>query len=195
MSVNTSRLDKPYSYYPDVWVELTRSEHQHGGEGWEFGTCLWSPSEDKAGRDRYAIMREPVRGDLVLHIYHHTWERGVTESRLAGSSLVKEPCREISTEPPLPGDWRGAPSYYRINLASYEAFPGPLSLITLENDYGSQIRDEILGDEPRHFPFSTYGRGIRLAQGMYLARCTERLYRIFRNALSLAPVPAHDKVP
>jgi len=33
-----------------VWIEDTKSEHQHGGPGWEFGTCLWSPSTDEKGR-------------------------------------------------------------------------------------------------------------------------------------------------
>ncbi len=188
MSASASRLNKPYDSWGDVWVELTRSEHQHGGKGWEFGTCLWSPSKDKAGGDRYAIMREPTRGDLVLHIYHHNWEHGAIESRLAGSSLVKEPYREVFSEPPLPGDWRGATSYYRINLEGYEAFPRPLSLITLENAYGQQIRDEIVRNGPRYYPFSTYGRGIRLAQGRYLARCTGHLYAILRAALTIATV-------
>lgn len=41
-----------------VWVEITRDEHGHGGEGWGFGTCLWSPERDNAGHDRYAIMRQ-----------------------------------------------------------------------------------------------------------------------------------------
>ena len=45
----------------------------HGGSGWELGSCLWSPerAEPKEGAtegaDRYAIMRRPVAGDVVLH--------------------------------------------------------------------------------------------------------------------------------
>jgi hypothetical protein len=41
----------PYNSQGNVWVELTRSEHQHGGDGWGFGVCLWSPSVDKAGHE------------------------------------------------------------------------------------------------------------------------------------------------
>ena len=29
----------------NIWLENTKSAHQHGGHGWEFGTCVWSPSK------------------------------------------------------------------------------------------------------------------------------------------------------
>src|SRR3712207_7557670 len=41
-----------------AWVEITPDDHGHGGPGWEFGTCLWSPSRNRTGDDRYRIMRE-----------------------------------------------------------------------------------------------------------------------------------------
>ena len=50
------------------YVEITKSEHGHGGPGWEFGGCLWSPARNRAGSDRYALMREAVVGDRVLQI-------------------------------------------------------------------------------------------------------------------------------
>jgi hypothetical protein len=34
---------KPFSAYDGVFVEITKENHAHGGPGWEFGTCLWSP--------------------------------------------------------------------------------------------------------------------------------------------------------
>ena len=73
---------------PTTYVEITKSEHAHGGPGWELGTCLWSPSRNRAGHDRYALMREPHRGDRVLHIYHDNWPDGVTDFRLCGQSTV-----------------------------------------------------------------------------------------------------------
>jgi hypothetical protein len=30
----------PYTNYNGIFVEITKSEHGHGGPGWEFGTCL-----------------------------------------------------------------------------------------------------------------------------------------------------------
>ena len=60
----------------NIWVEITKSEHKHGGDGWEFGTCLWSPSKNRAGNDRYGIMREPKQGETVLHFYNDVWPDG-----------------------------------------------------------------------------------------------------------------------
>ena len=40
-----------------IWIEITKSEHKHGGYGWEFGTCLWSPNRNRAGSDSYSLMR------------------------------------------------------------------------------------------------------------------------------------------
>lgn len=91
---------RPYSNYGGVFVETTKSEHLHGGPGWEFGTCLWSPSRNKVGHDSYALMRDTEPGDLVLHLYKHRWPDGVTETRLSGKSVVSEGCREVSDEPP-----------------------------------------------------------------------------------------------
>jgi hypothetical protein len=83
---------------PDrIWVE--DSKHlDHGGPGWEFGSCLWSPSADEAGHDRYGVMREPQKGDLVIHI---------REGDLAGRSYVAAPYREITDSPPNPANGAG----------------------------------------------------------------------------------------
>jgi len=37
----------------NVWLEITKTSHHHGGKGWEFGTCLWSPSKTTDGKDYY----------------------------------------------------------------------------------------------------------------------------------------------
>src|SRR5215211_7710472 len=83
----------PYTNYNGIFVEITKSEHGHGGPGWEFGTCLWSPTRNQAGHDRYALMREPVRGSLVLHAYHDHWPEGATETRICGRSIVSSPTK------------------------------------------------------------------------------------------------------
>src|SRR5436190_19390927 len=103
----------PFTLYPNVWVEITRSTHQHAGLGWEFGRCLWSPSRDRAGHDRYALMRRPRPSDLVLHFYYNSWPDGAIETRLAGRSFVASEYQEVFTEPPLPGQWAGMAPYYR----------------------------------------------------------------------------------
>jgi 5-methylcytosine-specific restriction endonuclease McrA len=149
-------------------------------------------------------MREPSPGDLVLHLYHDTWPDGRTESRLAGRSLVVSPVREVPEEPPSPGTWAGMAPYYRIDLTDYRAFTHPVSEATLKHRYGDEIRREIVEDRPRHYPFQTYGvrEPIRIQQGLYMGRCTARLYAVLRQALALeepmltdvsAPAERHEE--
>jgi 5-methylcytosine-specific restriction protein A len=178
-----------------LWVEITRSEHAHGGRGWEFGTCLWSPSRDRAGGDRYAIMREPQPGDSVLHFYHDTWPDGLAETRLAGRSVVARAFREMDGEPVSPGQWAGLAPFYRIDLTNFEPFASPLPLRTLSGAYVDQIRQEILEDEPRYYPFATYGPGIRVTQGLYLGRLTSNLHRILAEALGIQSAAAAAALP
>jgi hypothetical protein len=92
-----------------VWFENTKTSHAHGGAGWEFGTCLWSPSRGRAGQDWYKAMREVKKGDLILHCY---------DGELTGSSSARGAFQERSDEPPQPGEWGGMAPYYRIELAA-----------------------------------------------------------------------------
>ncbi len=177
---------KPYSAYGGVYVEITKADHGHGGAGWEFGTCLWSPTRNRANADRYSIMRQPSVGDLVLHFYAQPWVDGPHESRLTGRSLVAAEAHETFEEPPSPGDWVGMAPYYRIKLKSYRvSFPTPLPLQTLVHEYGDEIRGDILNAAPRFYPFNRWGSTSATVQGIYLAEATPGLYGVMRRALGL----------
>src|SRR5262249_43643332 len=64
---NPSPTELPEFPTPRVWVETTKSEHKHGGVGWEFGSCLWSPSRAVDGKDWYSTLRDVQPGDIVIH--------------------------------------------------------------------------------------------------------------------------------
>jgi hypothetical protein len=159
-----------------TWIEITKSEHQHGGKGWEFGTCLWSPTLNKAGSDSYAIMREPQGGDLVLHFYEHTWPDGVHENRFCGFSRVKSKCVSTDNQPPINSSWGYSDKYYRIDLKSYTVLDTPLPIRVLRTQYDDELRAEREASDIAHYPFAFRKDGIRLSQGRYLARCPQRLY-------------------
>jgi protein SCO1/2 len=129
-------------------------------------------------------MRRPTRGDLVLHFYARRWPDGRHESRLAGRSLVSAPVREVSGEPPSPGDWEGMSPYLQIDLTGYEAFDTPLRLRTLVDEYGDEIRGDLLNAAPRFYPFNSWGTTVRTVQGIYLAAATPGLYGVIRRALA-----------
>ena len=96
-----------------VWLEMTQSSHRHGGPGWEFGTCLWSPSRSRTDTDSYAIMRKPEEGDRVLHSQ---------DSAFVGESVVSQRWREVAEEPPSAAPWEGMSPYYRIEVRDYRPF-------------------------------------------------------------------------
>jgi 5-methylcytosine-specific restriction protein B len=157
-----------------VWIEDTKTTvHGHGGPGWEFGSCLWSPSANKGGSDSYALMREPQIDDLVIHI---------NNGDLVGWSRVAAPVREVKESPPNPGEWAGRTSYFRIDLKNYEAFPRLIPRSEFIHKHHTEIHDELKGDAPEHYPFNLYGEKgeIRPRQGAYLSRCTPKLYDLIR---------------
>src|SRR5262249_31344043 len=124
----------PVEALADVWLENTKSAHQHGGPGWEFGTCLWSPSKDRGDRDFYSTMRDVAAGDLVIHCQ---------DSTLVGYSFVREPYQEIEEEPPSPGVWVGQSPYYKVLLREYHSFPQAVTLPAFFEQHAVGIRQDV----------------------------------------------------
>ncbi|BDU70250.1 hypothetical protein GETHOR_23510 [Geothrix oryzae] len=168
-----------------VFIEFTKTEHEHGGPGWEFGTCLWSPTVNNRGANSYALMSAPEKGDLVLHFLLTKWPDGTEETRVAGFSYVAKPCQTVQTEPTKADKWANRGSYFRIDLKGYTPFPNPLPMKTLIEEYGEDIRKELIENGPRFYPFNRYGAGLHTVQGIYLGRCTENLYQILAKAMSI----------
>jgi|ERR1700683_4428968 len=52
-----------------MWLEMSR-DPTHGGAGWEFGTCVWSPSrKQQGGRWPFWELLLKVRlGDTIFHL-------------------------------------------------------------------------------------------------------------------------------
>ena len=189
---------KPFSNYGNIWIETTEDQHEHGGQGWEYGTCLWSPTTDKSGKKIYEIMRDPRENDLVIHFYLRSREKikklknggiktSITANRfIEGFSYVAKPFLETSKEPPKPGNWSGRKSYYRVNLKNYTDFkPYSTELKILTAKFDNEIRAEIKDDSPFNYPFIVYNNEIRLAQGKYLTRCTEKLFNLLSEIHSI----------
>jgi hypothetical protein len=169
-----------------VWIEDTKTGvHGHGGPGWEFGTCLWSPSTYEKGSDHYALMREPKIDDFVIHI---------NDGDFVGWSYVSAPFREVTDGPPSPGKWAGRSSYYRIDLKGYQEFPRSVPLTEFVQKNHLAIAEELKENAPKRYPFILYGENndVRHAQGAYLTRCTPNLYELIRTEV-FASTPTLDQ--
>jgi 5-methylcytosine-specific restriction endonuclease McrA len=177
-------LKFPSPNYP-VWVEITKNESGHGGLGWEFGTCLWSPSKDRRGYDYYATMRILEPNDTVLHFYNDKWPDGKRDTRFCAISEVAKKFSEISDTPPSPGRWDNMSPYYRIDLKNFQSLLAPVPLKTISNIYASEIRRDIFKNKPKYYPFVKFGDGVRTAQGRYLGTATPVLCEILQDAAGI----------
>jgi len=173
---NSDSSELPKDPPNHVWIEDTKTaEHGHGGPGWEFGSCLWSPTTYKGGSDNYALMRQPVVDDLVIHI---------NDGVFIGWSYVAAPYIVVTEGPPSPGQWAGRPEYYRIDLKGYREFPKPITFSEFVSRNHAALEQELKTDPPRRYPFILYGgKEVRHAQGVYLGRSTPTLYRLLRSSV------------
>ena len=174
------------SNYRATWLETTYSKHGHGGKGWDFGTCLWSPTLNKIGALYYDVMKEPRRGDLVLHNYHHVPAQASPAAHyLCATSIVSRPAKVTTSEPPTAGDWAGRKEYFRIALEGFQWLDTRLSIAMFVEHYEEQLRNQILLRDSKFFPFVITANQVRLSQGMYLARVTPALFALFTDALGI----------
>ena len=164
-----------------VWIEKTKSSHGHGGKGFEFGTCLWSPTTDKLGRRIYKDMAAARDGDLVLHFYEDTPYGKESDYYFCGASVIDGAAERRDQQPPRPGEWAGRPQYYRISLRDFTSFAEPLALRNFVRKYDAQIIEILKGEKDQ--PFIIYGEHIRLAQGKYLSRCSRELYQLLSKEI------------
>lgn len=169
-----------FTSYKNVWIEITEETHNHGGEGWEFGTCLWSPTLGSSGKKSYEFMLKPQIEDAVLHIYLKKNVRYIF-----GNSIVKKNCFTTKEEPPESGKWSNRENYYRIELKSFFQFATSLDIKILLKEYSNDIRSELIDDEPALYPFNKYQDTVRLGQGGYLTKCTSKLFEVIREALNI----------
>lgn len=156
----------------NVFIEITNPEH--GGDGWELGSCLWSPVYDRAGSQAWKGMARIRPGDILLHLVDvrgsYFWY-GISK---ADSYLLV-----TDIAPTIPGKWVNMHPYQRVNLAYYEELPNKAPVSVIFELFGDRLR-EILAAERNGMFYVEYGpeRQLRMAQ-RYFATCPASLYEIF----------------
>lgn len=178
----------------NIWIENTKTEHEHGGKNWEFGECLWSPTRARPHpvtghcSDRYQSMREVKTGDIVLHFLEHTWVRK-QEVAFCGYSFAAAAAEELTKGPPKPGNWSDHSNYYRIPLRSFTEVDPFILISYFKEKYSQQILAEKKNCAPKNYPFAVYPNNtLRLTEGNYLATGTTALYKCLSSEIMGPPV-------
>lgn len=124
--------------HPNINVFIEISNLAHGGVGWEYGRCLWSPVYDRGGAEAWGIMKEAQVGDYVIHLAKHT-----DGYHWYGMSRVKIQCIQFEDSPPDAALWEGMPPYQRINLEQYQQIESPPHIQNLFELAETELRNAL----------------------------------------------------
>lgn len=152
----------------------------HGGLGWEFGTCLWSPTERNGGGrwGYWDLMQRVHKDDVVLHLC------GRTNQQFVGHSVADAECYVTSHRPPEPGVWDHATTFYRVPLRDYCPFENPIALASIFHDHAERLTQYHQSHSPAssangRFLFYVPQAGrLQCQNGAYLSEVDSDLVRI-----------------
>jgi len=167
----------PINNNQNVYIEITNPEH--GGLGWELGTCLWSPVLARGGARAWKIMEKVQPGDFIIHLVDLNGLYHWYAISIAASSLII-----TNNKPPRPGKWDYADQYQRVNLEYFQPLSIPYPINIFFEKYDRELRSvlDIYRYKPGLF-YVEYGSDklLRVAQ-RYFASCPPELSEIFDTA-------------
>jgi hypothetical protein len=158
--------------FPNQRVFIEISNLQHGGLGWEFGTCLWSPEKNRANQASWKLMEEIKEGDVILHfakIRNNQHWYGIS----IASSLIKKGL----PSPTIPGSWANMGPYQRVNLTYFQPLAQPYPAKELFNSRYQELSD--LLPHKDSFYFKNPNDGLLKVQQRYIANCPPPVYELF----------------
>ena len=181
------RMD--YNKFMNIWIETRKERHALGNDDrddWAYGKVLWSPTTNKAGSKTYELMKQPVKGDLVLHFYETLGVR-----YYHARSKVTQSCQVSYETPNNPGTWGWANEFYRIDIGNFELIKNPIDVRNFTEIHDISIRQEYTQDNPPNYPFAitTYkdksrvkDSQVTLKQGKYLTACSNKLFTLLEES-------------
>jgi hypothetical protein len=166
----------------NVFIEI--SNLQHGGLGWEFGSCLWSPEKNKANQASWKLMEEIKEGDIILH-----FAKVRNNQNWYGLSVVSSSLKKGLASPTIPGKWVNLGPYQRVNLTYFQPLTKPLPA----KDLFSRFYTEFVSLLPHRDSFyfkSPSDESLKIQQ-RYIANCPTTVYELFNilsNEIGFTPV-------
>lgn len=159
-----------------MWVEMSKVI-SHGGKGWDFSQCLWSPSHKISGSKWFywENLLKVKEGDLVLHL-----QGTHPNANFVGYSFAGSDGYETVDRPTIPGRYDFAKSFYRVPLIEFTKFSEPFSLISIvsnrEQIFIDYLKNKNLdGYIPPFFVFQN--NRVQCLNGAYLSELSVDLAR------------------
>jgi putative restriction endonuclease len=161
-----------------MWLEMSRDE-AHGGPGWAFTECLWSPSHKRGHRGKWAfwdLLLKIQEGDIVFHL-----QGGTHRQHFVGYSTADSDGYKTIEKPPQAGKWEYASSYYRVPLKDFTAFVDTIPLDTLFSAHNKQLREyfqinHVLNSSKKELLFYVIqSNRLRCQNGAYCSEISNRL--------------------
>lgn len=153
------------------WVEITK-EIPHGGQGWEYGRYLWSPTEDVEGKKIYSNMTQANIGDIVVHFC----EDETGKIYVDGESEVANKVIVVNTPPPNAGDWSGRKQYFKIQLKNFTKYTANKRREV--KDFVKANLTLIASEKNAIEKFYPINKNGVLNQGKYLCEITQNIYNV-----------------
>jgi hypothetical protein len=160
-----------------MFLEMSRDE-AHGGDGWGFTQCLWSPTEKMRGGKwpYWAKILDVKDGDLIFHL------RGKSpDAYFVGYSRAFGNGYETDKRPPTPGSWSYAKSFYRADLQDFIPFEKPIKLTDVfatQRQYleGYFDANKKAGTDKRNIFFVRQAGRLQCLNGAYLSEIDSSLF-------------------
>ena len=160
-----------------LWLELTKNP-PHGGAGWEFGKCLWSPNakDDGSNWPFWSALLSVKKGDSIGHLKHNGkgWD-------FVGTSEAASDGFTTNERPPQPEDSGFAKAFNRVDLENFQAFTKPIPLKTVFQERDVELRTYFLSNKEKpkskrkHIFYVIQLNRLQCLNGAYLSEVDDEL--------------------
>lgn len=175
-----------------AFLEMARNP-AHGGRGWAFTDCVWSPTRKRDGREWpfWKKILDIEEGDIVLHL------RGVPpNAAFVGYSVASGDGYKSDQRPPDPGEWNFAESFFRADLSGFSPFAAPVLLKDVFESHRETLEDYFHRNQQKGrkrlnlFYVLQAGR-IQCLNGAYLSDLDEELFGVLFGDVLDSPKKTH----
>jgi len=161
-----------------IFIEMSRDE-VHGGGGWAFPRCVWSPASRRDGfpQGYWNRILRIEDGDTVIHL------RGIKpHAYFVGHSVALGGGFQTQSRPPRPRVWNYARSFFRANLRDFKHFRPPFNLGEIFEQRREALEAYYWKNRARQEKLAIFYNlrdgNLQCANGAYMSEADDELIRI-----------------